>query len=1104
MPMNRKLRKPCKCKFTTRYCSPATGLLFLLTLSSQAESSLEHAGRARERTLTVQPETFTASSSRHDPGLVSQDEWVGARRSLTADIPSTVVAGQESGLVASRTFTWPNSSRNRAAKAELTVQGRVTSEADEGMPGVTVVIKGTTRGVTTDKDGKFSISVPNAQATLTFTYIGYKDQEIVIGNQTTLTIKLLPDEKTLQEVVVVGYGEQKKVSFTGAESAITTRELKQTPTALLGNALGGRMAGIVTVQRSGEPGYDNPNVWIRGVGTFGSNQAPLFLVDGVERDFNNIDPHEVESFTILKDASATAVFGVRGANGVVLVNTRRGTSGKPKVSLTLEKGIISPTRLPKYVDGFTYATLYNEASQNAGLPLPYTDEVLQKIKDQSDPIRYPNVDWMNLLKPTAAQSHANLNISGGNPTVRYFVSASYFNDQGFFREDARNAYRTNIDRKRYNLRTNVDINLSKDIEMNIGITGIAENRNFPGTSTQDLFNLINKATPVLYPMLYPDGRIPGTVASQRENPYGRMTNTGYQTEFLGTTQGTFGLKYDLNRFVQGLSIRGRFAFDSYSTNRIERRKNFETWLASANDDPTTGQPIYTLTAEGDKFLGYGVTSSGERRAYTEASVNYSRTFGRHDVSGLILYNQGDRQLTANSAIGSLPYRRMGIVGRITYGWAEKYFGEVNFGYNGSENFPRGNRFGFFPAVSAGWVISEEPFFKNNLPAINVLKLKGSYGIVGNDQINEQRFLYLTTLTSGGNYLFGTEFGNTTTGILESAIGNPNITWETSQKSNIGLEVHAFKDRLTLLVDLFREHRTNILTQRGTVPDLLGIQTLPYANIGIANNQGIDGTLAYRTSLGGLRMDFRGNYTFAKNKVVFIDEPKRRFDYLLRTGQPINQPFGLEAIGFFKDAEEIKSSPRQTFTSTVSPGDIKYRDTNGDGVIDVYDEKAIGFPNVPQVIYGLSSNFSFKGFDLSFLFQGVGHVSVFRNFQGYIPFSQGQFGNVLTAALDRWTVENPNPNATFPRLYPGNNDNNYRNSTFWQVNGSYLRLKNAQIGYTLPKLYAQRLKMESIRLYANGLNLFLWDKIKHYDPESGDGAGRYPPSRVINFGLNINF
>ncbi|MDR6197160.1 TonB-dependent receptor [Siphonobacter sp. SORGH_AS_0500] len=985
------------------------------------------------------------------------------------------------------------------------IQGKVTSETGEPLPGVNVLVKGTSIGASTNPEGNYQLSLPDqAAATLIFTSIGYQKQEIAIGNQTSLNVQLKSDEKALQEVVVVGYGEQKKVSFTGAESVITTRELKQSPTALLSNAIGGRMAGLVTVQRSGEPGYDGANIWIRGMGTFGSNQAPLLLVDGVERDFNNIDPHEVESFTILKDASATAVFGVRGANGVVLVNTRKGVSGKPKVSLTLEKGFLSPTRLPQYVDGYTYATLYNEANANADLPLPYTQEVLDKIKDQSDPIRYPNVDWMKLMKHSAGQEHMNLNISGGNPTVRYFVSASYFHDQGFFIEDPRNEYSTNLNRQRFNLRTNVDINLSKEIELSIGITGISENRNFPGTGTQEIFNLMNKATPVLYPMLYPDGRIPGTVASARENPYGKLTQTGYATEFRGTTQGTFGLKYDLSRWIKGLNIRGRFAFDSYSSNNIGRKKNFETWLASAQNDPTTGQPIYNLTAEGDKFLGYTISTTGESRSYLEGSLNYNRTLGNHDIGAMLLYNQGGRQYTAATAIGSLPYRRMGLVGRATYGWKERYFTEVNFGYNGSENFPRGKRFGFFPAFSAGWVVSEEPFFKNHVSFISLFKLKGSYGIVGNDQINDQRFMYLTTLTTTDGYLFGTEFNNSMGGIKENTIGNPNITWETSRKSNIGMEVHALKDRITLLLDFFREHRTNILTQRGTVPDLLGIQSLPYANIGIVDNKGVDATLNYRASIGNVRMDLKGTYTFARNRIVYSDEPIRRYDYLQRTGQRIGQPFGLEAIGLFSSQEEINNSPKQAFTSTVAPGDVKYRDVNGDGVIDIYDEKPIGFSNVPEMVFGFGGTFTYKGFDLSVLFQGVGNVTVFRNYQGYIPFSQGQFGNVLTAALDRWTVENPNPEASFPRLYPGSNDNNYRNSTFWQISGNYLRLKNAQLGYTIAKRWAQKIKADNIRFYINGLNLMLWDRIKHYDPESGDGAGKYPPSRVINLGLNLNF
>ena len=997
------------------------------------------------------------------------------------------------------------------SQAQHVLKGKVIDGKDNPLVGASVAIKGTKQGAITDDDGRFILEVKNSDS-LVVSYQGFLTSTTQAGllAERIFQLKENPNAK-LNEVVVVGYGQQKKITVTGAISTISVEEIKQFATPSLSNAISGKIPGIISRQSSGMPGGDAAQVYIRGFGTM-ENNAPLVLVDGIERDLNDVNAQEIGSFTVLKDASATAVYGMRGANGVILITTKRGTLGKPKITFRTENAVLTALRRPDYINGYEYASLVNEGLANVGKNINdggFSVDDLQKYKDGSDPFLHPNVDWTDVvLNKNTFQSISNLSIIGGSNTIKYFTNVGFTHESGLYKVDNLNNFNTNADLKRYNFRSNVDINLSKNLKLSLGLAGIIQLQNYPGNTSVDIFTALKRTTPIDFPIKNPDGSLGGNPDLIGYNPYGIATQSGYMSYFTNTLQGTFGMIWDLSDLVtKGLSIGGRFAYDYYSFNQTTRQKYFGVEQYKGID-PVSGNQQYNLLRE-ELPLGYSISNSANRAIYTEASINYNRTFGGHNLSGLLLFNQRDYvNLMAPTSIGNLPSRRQGIAGRVGYSYKDKYLLETDMGYNGSENFPKGKRFGFFPSVSAGWVISNESFWKTDF--INMLKIRGSYGRVGNDQIGGNRFLFLTTINRNGlSYPFGND-QQYSPGFDEAAIGNPDVTWEVATKSDLGLDLELFSGKVRLQTDIFQEDRKGILMQLGSVPLISGISqnVIPFANIGKVHNKGIDALLEIKnTTASGWFYSIRGNFTFAKNRIIEDNTPDQLYAYQdpRLQGASIDQPLALVATGFYKDQHDINSSPLQTYSTTLKPGDIKYLDVNGDGKIDDYDRVYMGYPRTPEIMYGFGGTIAYKGIDLSLYFTGATKTSILLGGPSMYPFGSNVIGpnNVLREYYDnRWTPDNPNPK--YPSPGDSYSQNNYRPSSVWLKDASYLRLRNAEIGYNLQSSLLNKIHLKEIRFFVNGTNLFTWDKLKFLDPESDDGTGGYPIQRSINFGLQITF
>ena len=769
-----------------------------------------------------------------------------------------------------------------------------------------------------------------------------------------------------------------------------------------------------------------------------------------------------------------------------------------------ETASLQALRLPKYINGGEYASLMNEAAAYTGAQPRWSDEELEKFRSGSDPYLYPSSDWTDaVLKTNTWQTINNLSVTGGTDIIKYYTNVGYTLQDGLYKQDPANEYSTNATIKRYNFRSNVDVSLSKNLLMQLGIGGIIQNGNYPGFAAGDIFSAMKVISPIAYPIRNPDGTPGGSSTYHGWNPWARATQSGYTTQDNSTLQGTFGARWDLSSLVtKGLSVRGLFAYDRDASVSNTRRKSFVVKRYNGKD--ADGNDDYSTFRE-EQPLAYGYLSSSRRTIYTEAQLNYDRAFGKHNVTGMALYNQRDFvELTSGSSLGNLPFRNQGLAARATYGYDNRYLAEVNMGYNGSENFPKGQRFGFFPAFSAGWVISNESFW--GLDAVSDLKLRGSYGLVGNDQIGGARFLFLsTTRLNGQQYRFGAD-QQTYFGMEEEQTGNPNITWEKSRKMNLGLDLGLFTGRVTLQVDAFKENRRSILLQQKTVPSITGFYpwSIPYGNLGIIENKGIDALLEVKnTTKSGLFYTFRSNFTFARNKILEDATPHPMFPYMQTRWRRLGQHVQLVSDGLFKDESDILHSPKQTFAAP-RPGDIKYRDINSDGVIDSYDRLPIGHPRLPEMTFGFGGTLAYKGFDLSVYFTGAANTSLLLSGSSMYAFFDGMgVNNVMREYYDnRWTPDNLN--ARYPAIDVGNNPNNYTFSDFWMRNGNYLRFRNAEIGYNLPQRFNNRFSIRGLRLFVNGVNLYTWDYIKFMDPESNDGTGGYPLQRSINFGLQIDF
>ncbi|MFD2163995.1 SusC/RagA family TonB-linked outer membrane protein [Paradesertivirga mongoliensis] len=1000
---------------------------------------------------------------------------------------------------------------------DIRIKGTVTDNNGDPLIGVSVKVENSQAGTITNVNGDFEFSAPET-GILIFSYIGFMSKKIPINGRTTINVSLVPDTESLKEVVVVGYGTQKKTTLTGAISTIDNKQLVQSPVANISNSLAGRLSGIVAVQQSGEPGQDQSRIKIRGIATLsqGFESDPLVIVDGVERNMNLLDPNEIETVSALKDASATAVFGVRGANGVIIITTKTGKIGKPQISYSSNFGMQNPTQLPKLLNSYDYATLRNEAQKNMGQAPYFSSQDLETFKNGTDPIFHPNVNWFDaVLKPSSFQQQHNFNIGGGDNNTKYFISLGYFDQNGSYDVgELQKEYSANPRYKRYNIRSNFDVNFTKDFSASIKLGGQIADVNYPGVPAGEIFFRVLNTNPMMNPGVV-DGKLISSVdglPSSSGNPLGFLATSGYQNNFNSTINTNIGLQHKLDFITSGLKVRGALAYDSYYQHRVSRQKSsLQYRIVKDPSDPS--RPVYLQDGEEAPF-GFSEGYNRWRKIYSELATEYARSFGGHNVTGLVLYNlekihNPDTYNGVGYEFAEIPRAYMGLVGRVTYNFKSRYLTEMNMGYNGSENFPENKRFGFFPSFSLGWVLTEEPFIpKNNI--LSLLKIRGTYGEVGNDRLGSQRFMYRPdTYVYGGGYYFGEvgtnyQFYN---GAREGRLGNPDITWERAKKSNIGFDAKFFNEKLSVTGDFFREKRDNILWNLQTVPDLVQA-TLPAANIGKVDNEGFEFDAGFNNSVRKLNYWVKANYSFSKNKIVYQDEPPRAYPWLQRTGQPVGQYFGLVNEGFYNTAEELAAAPKSAWTNQLQLGDIKYKDLNLDGVINDNDMTAIGHSTFPQITYGISTGFDFKGFDFSVLFQGASKVSTYLSEMAAWAFDT-DWRSAQSRIHDRWTPERYAAGETisYPRLElsPTQGKHNYRPSDFWLVDGSYIRLKNMEVAYRFQGNALRRVGVKSLRVFTNGNNLITWSKIKNYDPEAPAGRGQfYPQMKVYNFGASLQF
>jgi len=996
-----------------------------------------------------------------------------------------------------------------AQSATTAITGTVVDAQNYPLPGVVVQVQGTNDGVMTDYDGNYSISVKGKDPVLVFSMIGYDTAEIAVAGKKVINVTLQEAFEALEETVVVAYGHQKKESVVAAITSIGSEGLVQTPASNLGIALAGRLPGLTVLQRSGVPGGENMEFYIRGRSTV-NGQSPLCLVDGVERDFTALDPHEVETITILKDASATAVYGVRGANGVILITTRRGESGKPVIDATIEQTWQDATRLPDFCNAYDYAVLRNQVeAQNGRVPI-YSEEALEHYRTGDFQELYPTRNMVDeFIRKGAPMQKVNLNISGGTKRMKYFTTVGYLHQEGIFKTEKFDEYDYDPASKanRVNFRSNFDIDITKGLRMFLNVSGYMQAKNDPvvvpfnGSYLNDIngYSIVMGSlfiTPNNYMNdLTPDGEVltnslkGGNIANV---PYGMLNRSGFRNTQTNKVTTTLGLEGDLDFITKGLSVKVVASYDSFSSNQQVRQRSFKLYEAVADPESEDGVSYVPVGTQENSTLSDSQYQTFNNLFNLDASINYARTFGKHDVTAMFLFNRYKRTVNIE-----LPYNYIGFVGRATYSYANRYLAEINFGYNGSEQFAPGHKMGFFPSVSLGWVISEEDWMKDVANSLSFLKLRASFGQVGNDNMNGSRFAFLT-LWSGSH---------------EGQIGNEELTWEKANKFNGGLEIGLF-NCVRIELDGFYERRNNILIPAtGLIPTgmfgtggvyLSGI--IPKVNKGIIDNKGFELTVSYQKQFTkDMRLDINANAAFNRNTVIYQSEVLLPEDYAVRlrsTGFRLGQNFGYKTAGFFNSEQDIIDWYDQSNSGAVPQvGDLKYCDENGDGIIDEKDYVPIGNPEIPEWNFGLGLSFSWKGLDFSMMWQGVaGRSASLMNMSILDTYNFNQWHK------QAWTQERYDAGLpiTYPRLEPGSQASKLT-SDFWLYDGSYLRLKNIELGYSLPKKWSQAIKAENVRFYVNGLNLLTFDKapVKYVDPEQQSDL-TYPVFKSYNIGLNITF
>jgi TonB-linked SusC/RagA family outer membrane protein len=970
------------------------------------------------------------------------------------------------------------------------------AKTGEILIGVNVVNKGTFTGTTTGADGTYRIDTPDPGGILQFSYVGYQPREEAIGGRNVINVELSPDTKALEEVVVVGYGVQKKESVVGAISSITSKSIVSIPVSNITQSIAGKLSGVQVVQTSGEIGRDEADIFIRGQATYG-NSNPLIVVDGIIRDgFAQIDPNEIQTMSILKDASATAVFGVKGANGVIIITTKRGIEGKPQISFSTQRAITMPTRIPQPLDSYRSALLANlhkvGGSKEAA---PFNNQDMLNFRTGASPYTNPDYSWVDvMMKDYSSLTQYNINVSGGTKTIKYFISGGYLTQDGVYKYDPY----TNF--SRINFRSNFDINVSKNFSASINLGTRIEERTNPATAWYGSWEVYRASFALggrFTPVFNPDGSLSGN--SSRTNLIGSVRDRGFFKEIRSVMELGVNLNYKLDFITPGLSVKGQLAFDDNGSMNRNYEQTFAVYQYDQEDNS------YTEFGENRPLHYAWGNVYNTRKTYYEASLNYNRDFGRHSVTGLILANRDLKFINDQT-----PFATEGLVGRLTYDYNKRYLAEINIGFNGSENFAPGKRYGLFPAFAAGWIITNEPFMQNTAfkKVVSGLKIRGSLGWVGNDKIGSDRFIYLQQYEEAGGAMFGTG-DNWYQGIRQGTIANMNVQWEVARKQNIGFESDFFNGLFGLNFDYFYEYRDKILTTiSNTSPSYIGA-TFSAANIGIVKNEGFELELRHNNTITEkISYFFRGNFSYAHNTVIKKDDAYMTLDYQKEEGYPIGTSVKYIAIGIFQDYDEIYNSPAQISqlggipgNNILYPGDLRFQDVNNDGVINRFDQIRTGYSYVPEITYGGTVGINIGNFDLSALLQGVARASFEKNWEIMWHFSNNE--NVFPTHWNYWTPETSG-SEEYVRLY-GPYQNNESGSTYSLGSGKYLRLKNAEIGYTLPNSILKRIKTESLRVYVSGVNLILWAKEPYIDPDNrNQRGGNMPPLKSVNIGVKLNF